>query len=158
MTITNEFLEELLAQEERLQFPRFDNETAIALGFSLIELGRQRGLSITVDITRAGHQLFHAALPGTAADNDQWIIRKNNVVMRCGHSSFYMGRRAAFRGVSFHESMLLDPLTYAPHGGAFPIRVVGTGLIGTVTVSGLPQEEDHKLVVEALTAFLASFK
>ena len=40
-------------------------------------------------------------------------------------------------------------------GGAFPIRVRGVGLVGTVTVSGLPQLEDHRLVVTTLERFLA---
>ncbi len=154
--ISQEFLDELLAQEERLQFPSFDNETAIALGLHLLELARARALPITVDVTRAGQQLFHASLPGTSADNDEWVIRKNAVVMRFGHSSYYMGRRAALKDVPFHEAMLVDPLEYAAHGGAFPIRVIGTGLVGTVTVSGLPQHEDHALAVEAIETFLAT--
>ena len=44
---------------------------------------------------------------------------------------------------------------YAAHGGAFPILLRGTGCIGTVAVSGLPQLEDHRLVVEVLEAVLA---
>lgn len=150
-----EALAELLDQERRLVFPAFDNETAIALGLKLLEAGRARSLPIAVDVARAGQQLFHAALPGTAADNDHWIARKNAVVMRFGHSSFYMGRSSAAKGVPFHERFLVDPLAFAPHGGAFPITVEGVGIVGTVTVSGLPQEEDHRLVVEVLTAFLA---
>ena len=153
--ISQEFLDDLLAQEDRLQFPSFDNDTAIALGLLVMELGRARGLPITVDVTRAGQQLFHAALSGTTAVAEEWVIRKNAVVMRFGHSSYYMGRRAALKDVPFHEAMLVDPREYAAHGGAFPIRVAGTGLVGTVTVSGLPQHEDHALVVEAVESFLA---
>ena len=153
--ISQDFLDDLLAQEDRLQFPNFDNDTAIALGLILVELGRSRGLPITVDVTRAGQQLFHAALSGTTADNDQWVIRKNAVVMRFGHSSYYLGRRAVLKDIPFHEAMLVDPREYAAHGGAFPIRVAGTGLVGTVTVSGLPQHEDHALVVEAIESFLS---
>ncbi len=153
--ISQDFLDDLLAQEERLQFSSFDNETAIELGLLLMELGRSRSLPITIDVRRAGQQLFHVALPGTSADNDEWVIRKNAVVMRFGHSSYYMGRRAALKDVPFHEAMLVDPREYAAHGGAFPIRVIGTGLVGTATVSGLPQHEDHALVVEAIEGFLA---
>ena len=43
---------------------------------------------------------------------------------------------------------------FAAHGGAFPVIVRDVGVVGTVTVSGLPQEEDHRLVVAVLRAFL----
>ncbi|BBE72868.1 heme-degrading domain-containing protein [Oharaeibacter diazotrophicus] len=155
MTVDAALLAELLDQERRLVFPAFDNDTAIALGLALVDTARARGLAVTVDVARAGQQLFHAALPGTVADYDHWIARKNAVVMRFGHSSYYMGRAAAAAGESFHERFLVDPLAFAAHGGAFPIRVAGTGLVGTATVSGLPQEDDHALVVEVIAAFLA---
>jgi uncharacterized protein (UPF0303 family) len=154
MAIDDAFLAELLDQERRLTVPRFDNDTAIDLGLMLMEVARERALPITIDVTRAGQQIFHVSLPGTVADNDHWIARKVAVVMRFGHSSFYVGRSTAARGVSFVERYLVDPLAFAPHGGGFPIIVDGTGLVGTVTVSGLPQEEDHALVVEVLGRFI----
>jgi uncharacterized protein (UPF0303 family) len=44
---------------------------------------------------------------------------------------------------------------YAIHGGAVPIRVKGVdGLVGVVIVSGLKQEEDHMVVVEALRSMV----
>ncbi|MFW5807997.1 MAG: heme-binding protein, partial [Spirochaetota bacterium] len=52
------------------------------------------------------------------------------------------------------EKYLLPESEYAPHGGSFPILLRNTGIIGTVTVSGLAQEEDHDLVVEALSEYL----
>jgi len=149
-----EFLAELLNQEKRLAFKKFDNEDAIALGLLLVDLARSRGHPVVIDITRAGQQLFHVAMPGSSADNDQWIKRKVATVMRFGHSSYYMGRSAAAKGVVFTERYYLDPMQYAPQGGSFPIIIDGTGHIGTVTISGLPQAEDHALVVEALTKFL----
>jgi uncharacterized protein (UPF0303 family) len=154
MTVDQAFLDTLLDQEQRLVFPSFDNETAIALGLELVAVGRERGLPITVDVTRVGQQLFHAALPGTVPDNDEWVNRKTALVYRFGHSSFYMGRSSVMAGKPFHERFLVDPLQYAAHGGSFPIRVTGVGLVGTVTVSGLPQADDHALVVEVLERFI----
>lgn len=123
-------LEELERQERELQFDRFDFDTAWRLGVALVEAGRRADLPIAIDIRRAGQQLFHAALPGSAPDNDAWLRRKARVVER------------------FHEASL--------HVGAFPIAVRGVGVVGTVAVSGLPQLEDHALVVSVLTEVLAA--
>jgi uncharacterized protein (UPF0303 family) len=144
-----------LAQEEReLQFDRFDHDVAWELGLALVAAAREAGAPLTVDIRRNGHQLFHAALPGTAPDNDAWIARKTRVVDRFGHSSFHVGERAREEGTTFEEQMRLDPDAYAAHGGAFPVTVRGVGVVGTVAVSGLPQVEDHEFVVAQLAAFL----
>ena len=146
---------ELIAQEQRLQFTRFDNDDAWRLGCLLVELARERGAAVTIDVRRGEQQLFHCALPGTSADNDAWIERKIRVVRRYGSSSYLVGQRFRDQGTSFEERSRLDPDLFAAHGGAFPVLVASVGLVGTVAVSGLPQLEDHLLVVEALEAFLA---
>lgn len=146
--------QELLTQEDRLQFERFDNETALALGAHLLAAARDQGLAVTVSVRRNGQRLFHAALPGTSADNDAWIERKSRVVDRYGHSSLYVGTVFREMGTTFEESSRLDSDAYAAHGGVFPVIVRGTGPIGTVGVSGLPQLEDHSFVVDQLTQFL----
>jgi uncharacterized protein (UPF0303 family) len=150
----DDLIAELVAQEERLRFTRFDNDDAWTLGSLLVRLGKERGLPITIDIRRHGHQLFHAALPGTAPDNDRWIERKIRVVERLNASSFLVGRRMAAKGQAMDAAYGVDPADFATHGGAFPIRVVDVGVVGVVTVSGLPQADDHALVVEALGLFL----
>ena len=109
---------------------------------------------MTIDIRRGEQQLFHAAMEGTSADNDAWIERKTAVVRRFGHSSLYVGIDCAVAGESPEERYRLDPLRYSAHGGAFPISVRGVGVVGTVTVSGLPQVEDHQLVVSVLRDFI----
>ncbi|MEU0780097.1 heme-degrading domain-containing protein [Streptomyces sp. NPDC006173] len=145
---------ELEEQERRLTLPRFTHDDAWALGTLLVELARERRAPVAVDIRRGGQQLFHAALPGSTPDNDAWIDRKRRVVERYGCSSLLVGSRFRAKGTTFEDSSRLDPDTYAAHGGAFPLTVKDTGVIGTVVVSGLPQIEDHRLVVEALEKFL----
>src|SRR5690242_11663397 len=103
-----DLLETLLEQEERLRFETFTNDTAYALGTRMVEVARAEGKAVTIDIRRNGQQLFHVALASTSADNDAWIQRKNRVVNRFGHSSFYVGRRYALRGTTIRESALLD--------------------------------------------------
>ncbi|MCX4236387.1 heme-degrading domain-containing protein [Streptomyces sp. NPDC020707] len=144
---------ELEEQERRLTLPRFTHDDAWALGSLLVELARERGAPVAIDIRRGGQQLFHAALPGSTRDNDAWIDRKRRVVERYAASSLLVGTRFRAKDTTFEASSRLDPDTYAAHGGAFPLTVQDTGVIGTVVVSGLPQLEDHALVVEALTRF-----
>jgi uncharacterized protein (UPF0303 family) len=147
-------VEELEAQERRLVFRQFTYDDAWTLGSLLVELARDRQAPVAIDIQRAGQQLFHAALPGSTPDNDAWILRKRRVVERYGASSYLVGARFRAKGTTFEESSRLDADAYAAHGGAFPINVENVGVIGTVTVSGLPQLQDHRLVVEALERFL----
>ncbi|MEU0953998.1 heme-degrading domain-containing protein [Streptomyces niveus] len=146
---------ELEAQEARLVLPHFTYDDAWALGSLLVELSREREAPVAIDIRRGTQQLFHCALPGTSADNDAWIDRKRRVVERYSESSFLVGSRFRAKGTTFEDSSRLDPDLYAAHGGSFPIIVRGAGVVGTVTVSGLPQEEDHALVVAALERTLA---
>ena len=139
-------------QEHRLVFDRFDNADAWALGCLLVDLATGRDLPVAVDIRRGAQQLFHAALPGSTADNDAWIQRKARTVERYGASSYLVGRRLAAKGQQLDAGMGVDPADYAAHGGAFPIRVRDVGVVGVVTVSGLPQADDHALVIKALRA------
>lgn len=150
----DQLLSELKRQEDELQFGEFTNDTALALGLRFVEAARKDNKAVTIDISRNGQQLFHYAFTGTSADNDAWVKRKNNVVNRFGHSSYYMGTHHRARGTTFEEKSLLDPAEYAAHGGAFPIIIKNVGVVGTVTVSGLPQVEDHEMVVRVLREFL----
>src|SRR5215203_4398025 len=155
MTDAAPSLAELAAEEQDLQFTRFTNDDAWDLGTALVATGRRRGLPIAVDITRNRHQLFHAALSGATPDNDSWIRRKTAVVDRFGHSSLYVRQASIEHGTTFEAEFGLDPARYAAHGGAFPVLVRDVGPVGAVVVSGLPQVEDHRMVVAALRAHLA---
>ena len=147
-------LAELADEEEELQFSGFTNDDAWDLGSALVAAARRDGAPVAVDVSRHGHQLFHASLPGTSPDNDSWIQRKTRVVHRFGHSSLYVRQASIERGTTFEEEFGLDPALYAAHGGAFPVVVRSVGPVGAVVVSGLPQLEDHRMVVAAIRAHL----
>jgi uncharacterized protein (UPF0303 family) len=151
-------LVELSQQEEALQFTSFTNDTALALGMALFQAAKVGGKSVAIDITRGGQQLFHFAMEGTSIDNGEWIKRKNKVVNRFGHSSYYVGTSLRNMGQTIEEKYLLPSSDYAAHGGAFPLIIKGVGVIGTITVSGLPQQEDHELVVSTIKHFLTGQK
>jgi uncharacterized protein (UPF0303 family) len=154
MASDDEQLAVLLAQEQRLVFTDFDLDTAWALGSSLRAAALSRQLPIAISIRRNQQTLFHTALPGSSADNDGWLLRKAAVVERYGHSSYYVGCKFRADGGDFDTDSRLDTAVFAAHGGAFPLIVAGSGCIGTVAVSGLPQVEDHEFVVTQLEDFL----
>lgn len=150
----NEDLDQIGVQERTLVFSRFDEAVAWQLGESLRALALGRGLAVVIDVRRFGQPLFYAALAGTTPDNVDWVRRKSNVVARFHRSSYAVGIKERIKGESAIEGQGLALGDYATHGGSFPITVEGAGVIGSVTVSGLPQREDHALVIEALCALL----
>ncbi len=152
----DELLAHLIDDEERLVFERFTNDDAITLGLALVDAARSGDAAVAIDVRRGDQQLFHAALAGTSPDNDAWIDRKRRVVERFGHSSFYIGALCRSKGASLSEVFGVDEQRYAAHGGSFPIRVRDVGVVGSVTVSGLPQAEDHRLVVDVVERFVGS--
>ena len=147
---------ELAAQEEELRWRRFDEDEAWRLGVALREVAHARRAPVAVEVVRGDQQLFHAALAGSSPDNDAWLTRKARTVRRFHLSSLHVGQVCRDAGRTLEEQFLLPSSEYAAHGGAFPITVVGVGVVGSVAVSGLPQLEDHALVVEVLRAVLAS--
>ena len=151
-------LDELLAQEKELVFKTFSNDDAHALGEMLYNGAKEEGLAIAMDVTRHGQVLYHAALDGTAPDNDQWMLHKIKVVNRFNHSSFYVGQKLIDAGKTIEEECLISSMDYAAHGGSFPIIVENVGVVGTVTVSGLPDYEDHAFVVKTIRKFIAKKK
>jgi uncharacterized protein (UPF0303 family) len=145
-----------LEQEEReLVLPAFSYDEAWRLGSLLYATAVERGLGVAIDVRLGDQQVFHAARPGSAPDNDSWIERKGRVVRRFGASSYLVGLRHEARGTTFEEATRLPLQEYAAHGGAVPLRVAGVGIVGVATVSGLKGSEDHALVVEALRTLLA---
>ncbi|GAA0180228.1 heme-degrading domain-containing protein [Clostridium sediminicola] len=147
-------LTELREQEERLKFENFTNEIAMEIGLLIIKNAKKMNKSIIVDIRKANHQVFHYAMEGTTPDNNWWIIRKNNVVNRFSKSSLFIGIKLKLEEKSIEEKYLIDSKDYAPFGGAFPINVEGVGIIGTITVSGMKQIEDHNIIIETLSQYL----
>lgn len=148
-----EDLAAIIHQEAELHFPHFDHNTAWSLGLTLRELAVSRKHPIVIDVRRFGQPyqpLFYTALPGTTPDNARWVQRKSNVVARFHRSSYQLGLHLQQNKITFAEKYSLPDADYATHGGSFPIHITGSGIIGSVTVSGLPQREDHNLVVEGL--------
>ncbi|RWX78394.1 heme-degrading domain-containing protein [Neorhizobium lilium] len=147
-------LTKIAEQEKALVFDRFDLETAWQLGSLLRETAQRQQLGIAIDVQLHSMPAFYAAMPGSTADNPGWIRRKRGLVLRFFQSSYAIGRKLALQQTTLEDKYGLSSAEYAAHGGSFPIQVTGIGCIGAVTVSGLPQREDHEMVVTALSHLL----
>ena len=149
-----ELIEMVMQQEKALQFDSFSNDDAYELGNIIYKIAKERELPVTIEIRKNTQIVFHAALEGTSPDNDMWLQRKYNLVTRMGKSSYRMGLELKEAGKTLEEMCELTVENYAAHGGCFPIAIKGTGIIGTVAVSGLEQSKDHALVIEGIETFL----
>lgn len=146
-------LEQILKQEQDLQFSRFTNQTAIELGSAILARASSMGKLIVLDIRKNGQVLFHAKMDETGLSNDRWIERKANVVNHFGHCSYYMNVLYKSWNTTIQDNAFVDPMEYAAEGGCFPLLIRGVGPIGTISVSGLSGEEDHEMIVSVLEQF-----
>jgi uncharacterized protein (UPF0303 family) len=142
------------AEAEGLVFAGFDEAAAWRLGETLVAMAQAETLPVVINIRTADRTLFHAALPGSAPLNDLWARRKSNTALAFHEPSMVVTLRHRADGDTFARHGL-DPADYVASGGAVPIRVRGVGVVAVATVSGLPEAEDHALVVRALKAMLA---
>lgn len=143
----------LKLQEERLTFRTFSEEEAWKLGGAMRALALERKLPLVIDVRIGIRPLFYAALPGTTPENPDWVRRKVNTVYRFEASSYRVVLQDRKKGEAFGAARGLDPMNFAPAGGGFPIRLAGN-VVGAVTVSGIPQREDHNFVAESLSLHL----
>lgn len=140
----------IATQENQLQFKAFDADTAWSLDTLLKTNAQALGAAVVIEVRLARETVFFFAMPGTAPANADWARRKRNTVELLNCSSYATGLALKAEQATLEEKMGLPTRDYASHGGSFPIVVTGVGCIGVVTVSGLPQRQDHALVVQAL--------
>ncbi|MBU0737444.1 MAG: heme-degrading domain-containing protein [Alphaproteobacteria bacterium] len=149
-------IETIERQESLLVFKSFDERVSLDVGQRIVDLALSQKAPVVIDIRTPDRTLFHAALPGASPDNDHWARRKSNVTLRMHKASLRVGELNRARGRIVSAEIGLDPMDYADHGGSFPVRVEGTGVVAAITVSGLKSEEDHAMIVTVLEAYLGT--
>lgn len=154
MSVTIEGLEAELAP---LVLPHFDETTAFHLGAILVRLAQEAQAPVVINIRNGTRTYFHAALPGSSAANDNWARRKGNLALVNGRASMVVTLKMRARGRTLAEEGLSEA-DCAISGGAVPLVVQGAGMVAVCTVSGLPETEDHALVVAGLKALLADLR
>ncbi|PKQ21847.1 MAG: hypothetical protein CVT65_16425 [Actinobacteria bacterium HGW-Actinobacteria-5] len=148
--------EQLENEERELRFDDFTLDDAWLLGSRMRQAAAEEELPIAIGIVLGQQRVFHAALPGSSSDNDDWLARKTRVALRYGQASLAVGESFRNGGKDFDTDSRLDTSLFAAHGGVVPIRLRGGTVIGAVGVSGLPQLDDHAFVVQQLREYLAT--
>lgn len=143
-------LKKIAEQEAALVFERFDEATAFAVGTAIREHALAASLPIVIDIQTWDRPLFYAALAGSTGSNPNWARRKRNVVKMFLRSTYRLVLEKARPDRSFAVGEGLDPADYVLAGGGFPVTVKGVGVVGVIAVSGLPERQDHEVIVAAL--------
>lgn len=149
-------LNELKVAGDSVTLTSFTNEDAIVLGNLLLArlIPYSKDEPCIISIAHANsHIVFQTATgPGTSPENENWVRRKRNTIIRFGRSSWFMG--CMFQGDSekFYNLFAIGPekrIEYAISGGGVPIRIKGyEGVVASVVVSGLKQEEDHGVIMD----------
>jgi uncharacterized protein (UPF0303 family) len=140
----------IIEQERALVFPEFDEAIAFKIGSAIRASAIAAGQGIVAELRTWEKPLFYMALPGTTADNPNWVRRKANLVRILGKSTYRVVLEKSFEGDFFPPRRGLDNMDVVLAGGGFPVRVKGAGLVGAIIVSGLHERDDHRVVVEAI--------
>ena len=139
----------VILQEKQLQFEGFSAAAGWELGLKARRAAMAHGGNIAVDVTLGGVQVFRCTVGEATPNNTRWIRRKSNVVLDSWKSSLRMLLELRLSERT-PEEFGWAAADYVLAGGSFPIRVRGIGVVGTLTVSGLPQTHDHQLAADAL--------
>jgi len=152
--MTDPTLDELASEEAALQFERFSLDDAWAIGNALREGALARSGAVAIEISLRDRPLFYTTTPGADTSNGSWIRRKRNTVLALGTSTLVVGMKLAKAGQTLEQRYGLSPAEHASDGGGFPLRLRSLGVVGAITVSGMPSLEDHRLVTDVLRSFL----
>lgn len=139
-------------QEERFQFSVFSQTDAKEVGDMLYETSRSHSGPVAIEIT-LNHLVIYRFFPdGTNRNNELWLRAKANTVEMLGISSYHFAAQLKETGET-QEERRMPRETFAACGGGFPIRIRGGAVIGSICVSGLPDWEDHQVIVDTLERY-----
>jgi len=142
-------------QERELLLASFDHAVAWEMGVIARDLGASKRLPVAIQISRLDQVIFHSALEGTSRDNDDWLMRKRNVVRRYQCSSYKVGLR--LRKDRLSQADLGLPIErFAAAGGGFPLNLKNFGTVGSLVISGLPEASDHDFAVSVVARFMGN--
>lgn len=149
-------IETVKAEETALHIPTFHYDFAWKLGSLIRQKAAEQQHPVGIEIRHANDVVFATLLPGATIDNFGWTRRKCTVVHRFHRSSLRVRLEAEAKGYDFNAKFGLPVTDYVASGGGFPLILREGTLVGSVAVSGLPDVQDHALIVESLRELLGN--
>ncbi|MDR6100882.1 uncharacterized protein (UPF0303 family) [Agrobacterium larrymoorei] len=143
-------IESVKAEEAALQIPTFHYAFVWTLGSLIRQKAAEGNHPVAIEVRHGNDVVFATLLPGATIDNFGWARRKCAVVHRFHRSSLRVRLEAEAKGYDFNAKFGLPVTDYVASGGGFPLILKGGTLVGSVAVSGLPDIEDHAMIVESL--------
>ncbi|KAL2879301.1 hypothetical protein SGCOL_005429 [Colletotrichum sp. CLE4] len=146
---------------DSITFQSFTYEDAFELGHLLharllpFALVNRKPTVISIALANSQQVLFQTAVgSGSLPDNETWVQRKRNAVLRWGCSTWLLHNKMDGNEQLFASKFGMSTEQagkYAIHGGGVPIRVQGVeGVVAVVVVSGLKQDEDHGVIIDVI--------
>lgn len=135
---------------KRIELKKFSNRMALEMGLAIIELAKKRQQIIGVEIARLNQPVFLYIDDSLPVDKHHWIKRKANTAKHFEESSLSVRLELEKKNRTLEQFFGLSEKEYVAKGGAIPLFVDGAGLIGIITVTGLPDTDDHQLIIDAL--------
>lgn len=145
--------EEILAQEQNSSLPHFGLEDLNAFVDVLKKVGGADYERVCILIKLNQREVFFHAGVNTTNENNLWVTKKENTVDTFDHSSLLKKALYLDNPDQFYEESGFSPKDFAIVGGGLPILVDNTGVVGSLIVSGLTDEEDHELGYNALMEY-----
>ncbi|MCT4143709.1 heme-binding protein [Elizabethkingia anophelis] len=135
---------------KRIELDSFSNRIAFDMGVKIIDLAKSRNQHIAVEVCRLNHTIFLYVDDTLPVDKHKWLRRKANIARQFEESSLSVKNDLKEGNMNLEKTFGLDEKDFLAKGGAIPIFVKNGGMIAVVTVSGLHDEEDHNIIIEAL--------
>ena len=134
----------------KIELEKFTNRMALEMGLAVVELAKSRNQNIAIEICRLNQSVFMYIDDNLPADKHNWLRRKANVAKQFEESSLNVKNDLKDGNMTLEKTFGLDDKDFIAKGGSIPIFIKHAGMVATITVSGLHDEEDHKIIIDAL--------
>ncbi|AQX07281.1 heme-degrading domain-containing protein [Elizabethkingia ursingii] len=134
----------------RIELDSFSNRIAFDMGVKIIDLAKSRNQHIAVEVCRLNQTVFLYVDDTLPVDKHNWLRRKANISRQFEESSLSVKNDLKDSNMALEKTFGLDEKDFLAKGGAIPVFIKNGGMIAVITVSGLHDEEDHNIIIEAL--------